>query len=221
MESNSCGDLSNAARWSSAIGARAYNFFDANFRDSLENFKTTAQGMIDPHRYPLLDDGMTLENSFVSTDWESEFQNALDRGAISQADTLEELAQKLGLDADRVVAAVDHWNNEICAQGVDTDLPVPYRKEWLIPINTPPYYGAANGGQISKTMCGLRINPKMQVITPDGNPVPGLYAGWYTAGGIAGENNYGGQYGNPTICAGVAISGVGGYMAMNGILELE
>jgi len=221
MESFSIGDLTNAARWSSSIGHRAFNIFDANFRDSLEIFNTTAQNPdFDAHRYPVNPE-KTVENSFVSTDWESEFAAAVARGAISKADTIEELAGMLGLNVDRVVKAVNHWNNDICAKGEDTELPVPYKKEWLIPINTPPYYGAANGGQISKTMCGLRINPKMQVITPEGDVIPGLYAGWYTAGGIGGENNYGGQFGNPTLHGGVAISGVGGYMAINGILELE
>jgi predicted oxidoreductase len=61
----------------------------------------------------------------------------------------------------------------------------------------------------------------MQVINDEGDPIPGLYAGWYTAGGIGGENNYGGQFGNPTLHGGVAISGVGGYMAIKAILKEE
>lgn len=221
MESRSVGDLTNAARWSASLGHRSYNILDSNFKTSLENFKTTADAPLDPHRHPLTDDGMTVPNSFVSTDWESEWDAAIQRGAISKADTIEELAGMLGLDADKVVKAVDHWNNDICAKGEDTELPVPYKPDWLIPITTPPYYGFALGGQISKTMCGLRINENMQVLTPEGDAIPGLYAGWYTAGGIGGENNYGGQFGNPTIHAGVAISGVGGYMAINAILAQE
>jgi hypothetical protein len=221
MESISVGDLTNAARWSSSIGHRSYNILDSNFRDSLDIFGPTADGDLDPHRYPLTDNGKTVENSFVSTDWESEWEAAIQRGAISKADTIEELAGMLGLNVDKVVKAVDHWNNEICVQGEDTELPVPYKPEWLIPVTTPPYYGFALGGQISKTMCGLRINENMQVITPEGDIIPGLYAGWYTAGGIGGENNYGGQFGNPTLHGGVAISGVGGYMAINAILAQE
>jgi hypothetical protein len=225
MESWSIGDLTNAARWSSSVGHRAYNIFDSNFRDSLEVFvRTASSDLFDPHRYPLAEDtpfGKTIEQSFVSTDWEAAFQDAIDRGAISKADTIEELAEMLGLNVNKVVAAVDHWNNDICATGKDTDLPVPYKPEWLIPVENPPYYGAALGGQISKTMTGLRVNPKMQVINDEGDPIPGLYAGWYTAGGIGGENNYGGQFGNPTLHGGVAISGVGGYMAIHGILENE
>lgn len=215
------GDLTNANIWSAAIGHRAYNIFDANFKETLEIFKETAQSAEDLHRYPLTEADNALPNSLASTDWEKEFEEAVERGAVSKADTLEELAEMMGLNPDKVVAAVDHWNNEICAKGEDTDLSMPYKKAWLIPVDTPPYYGIAVGGQVSKVMAGLRVNPKMQVINEEGDPIPGLYAGWYTAGGICGENNYGGEFGNPTLHGGVAISGVGGYMAIHGILETE
>jgi hypothetical protein len=222
METWSIGDLTNGTRWSSAVGHCAYNIFDSHYKDSLEIFLQTASSPYsDPHRRPLTDDGRTIENSFVSTDWESEFEAAVERGAVSKADTIEEIAEMLGLNVDMVVKAVDHWNNEICAQGEDTDLPVPYKPEWLIPVTNPPYYGVAVGGQTSKTMTGLRVNSKMQVIDSEGDAIPGLYAGWFTAGGIAGDNNYGGQFGNPSLHGAVALSGVGGYMASNAILEQE
>lgn len=219
IESYSMGDLASAASWLSSFGHRAYVIFDSNYKSSLEKHEKTVW-VLDESRVVLKPDGKTMPNIWVSTDWEGEFLQAVERGAIQKADTLEELAKKLGLDPKKVVAAVDHWN-ELCKQGKDTDLAVPYLPQWLIPLGKPPYYGAAEGGVISKTMAGLRVNNKMQVMKPDGNCIPGLYAGWYTAGGIGGENNFGGQFGNPTLHGGVAISGVGGYMAIKAVLETE
>jgi hypothetical protein len=213
------GDLTNGTSWGASLDHRSYGFFDSNFREYMDKMQPTYAGF-DPHRYPV-DPEHTREQSFFNTDWEVEFQEAVTRGAISKADTIEEVAKMLGLNPDKTVAAIDHWNNDICAVGKDTDLLVPYRKEWLNPIDTPPYYGFAIGFRVIKTLCGLRVNPKMQVLKNDGTVIPGLYAGWHTAGGISGESTYGCQGTNGSVLGGVAISGVGGYLAANTILKEE
>ncbi len=92
----------------------------------------------------------------------------------------------LGLDPQKVVDAVDNWN-ALCDRGVDDEMAVAYLPEWLIKLGTPPFYGAAQGGVIGKTLAGLRVNADLNVITPEGVPIPGLYAGATTAGGFAGE----------------------------------
>ena len=58
----------------------------------------------------------------MSDDWRQEVLDAIDRGAIKKADTLEELAEKVGLDPDRFVAAVKRWN-EVCETGRIPTLP--------------------------------------------------------------------------------------------------
>jgi len=219
MKTFSMGDLTNAASWMSTIGHRTYAILDSNFKKSLDVFEERTMGL-DQSRVPLKPNGLTKDNPYCTTDWEGDFQQAVDRGAIQKADTIEELAVLMGLEPDVVVGAVDRWN-ELCATGEDTELPIPYFPEWLIPLENPPYYGIPNGGSICKTTCGLRVNPKMQVLQPNGEPVQGLYAGYYTAGGISGENSFGGQAFGPTIYGGVAISGVGGWMAIQGLLESE
>ena len=88
-------------------------------------------------RVPIEKDGTLIENNLVSDDWRQEVLDAIDRGAIKKADTLEELAEKVGLDPDRFVAAVKRWN-EVCETGEDTDLAVPYNSEWLVPLKKPP-----------------------------------------------------------------------------------
>ena len=67
----------------------------------------------------------------------------------------------------------------------------------------------------SKT--GLRVNPHMQVISTSGEAIPGLYAGWHTAGGSAGDGNAAGK---PLtgMYADLGLAFVGGYMVAGGIM---
>ena len=62
-------------------------------------------------------------------------------------------------------------------------------------------------------MTGLRVNGRLEVLDTNADPIPGLYAGFYTAGGICGECCYAGQFGNPSFAGGVAMSGIGGFLA--------
>lgn len=212
------GDLTNDTAWGSSVGHCAYGFFDSNFREYMDRMKPT-YATFDPHRYPADPDHTREEGKLLfDLDWESSFQQAIERGAISKADTIEELAESLGLDPEKLKAAIDHWN-EVVACGKDTELLVPYRDEYLNPILEPPFYGFAQGFRVCKTLCGLRVNPNMQVLKEDLSPVPGLYAGWHTAGGISGESTYGCQGTNGSVLGGCAISGTGGFMAARAILN--
>jgi succinate dehydrogenase/fumarate reductase flavoprotein subunit len=218
------GDLSTAASWMSTVGHRAYCIFDADYEAHLEVFKRSTYKGGDFSRTPLTVGYNIAEGidptPFASLDWQSEFYKAIESGSVKKADTLEDLAAQLKIEPDRLAIAVERWN-DICEQGKDTDLPIPYLPEWLIPIKNSPYYGIAEGGHISKTLAGLRVNTKMQVIDRDANVIPGLYAGWTTAGGLAGESSYGGQLGNCTPFGSVGASGVGGFMAIRGLLASE
>ena len=99
----------------------------------------------------------------------------------------------------------------MCEKGVDEELG--YKPEWLIPLIQPPFHGARIGGQINSTCCGLRVNPKMQVIGTDAHVIKGLYANFHTAGGITGTCCIsGGQFGGDLI-GNVGISYTSGYMA--------
>lgn len=144
-------------------------------------------------------------------DWRNAFQMMVDAGAVKECDTIEELEEALGLREDVLVQAVKDWN-AACEAGEDTVPTYKYDPSWLIPISEPPYYGAKLGGNLFATKCGLRINPKMQVIDTEGAVIPGLYAGWHTAGGSNGENNLAGKPFNG-LYGDVGLSFLGGYMA--------
>ncbi len=149
-------------------------------------------------------------------DWRNAFQMMVDAGAVKECDTIEELEEALGLREDVLVQAVKDWN-AACEAGEDTVPTYKYDPSWLIPISEPPYYGAKLGGNLFATKCGLRINPKMQVIDTEGAVIPGLYAGWHTAGGSNGENNLAGKPFNG-LYGDVGLSFLGGYMAAGSII---
>lgn len=69
------------------------------------------------------------------------------------------------------------------------------------------------GGQIGKTLCGLRVNSELQVCDEAGKAIPGLYANMMTAGGACGESSYCGNMVNTSVLGGVVASFATGYLA--------
>ena len=115
-------------------------------------------------------------------------QDAIDADVLKKRDSLEELERDLGLAEGVLTQAVADWN-ATCESGHD-DFMYPMPDEWLHPIVKPPFYGCRIGGNLYGTKAGLLINDQMQVIGCDGRVIPGLYAGWHTAGGACGDGRY-------------------------------
>lgn len=93
-------------------------------------------------------------------------------GFISKADTIEALAEDLGLDPATVKAELDAYN-EGCKTGVDA-LGKP--AEFLEAMEEGPYYAIHAGMHCYGTCAGLDINESFQVLQADGETViGGLY----------------------------------------------
>lgn len=90
-----------------------------------------------------------------------------------KADTIAELAEKQGLDAATLEATVARYN-ELCDKGEDDD----YDKEaeFMIPVKTGPFYIMRQDMAFWTSIGGIDTNCKMEVITPKGEPIPGLYS---------------------------------------------
>ena len=102
------------------------------------------------------------------------------KGYIQKADTLEELAGKLGLPADALIATVER-NNENYDNQVDPDFgKEPFR---LSPVRNPPFYGIRNTGMLLCTMDGININTQGQALSADGSVIEGLYVTGNDSGG--------------------------------------
>ena len=102
--------------------------------------------------------------------------------ATFKADTLDELAKKLGItDAAAFKKAVERYN-ELVAKGSDEDFGK--QAKWLTPIDTPPFYGIHRHVRVSAIVSGVNVDKHMQVLK-DGTeePIPGLFA----IGNVAGN----------------------------------
>ena len=112
-----------------------------------------------------------------------------DQIATFKADTLEELAEKLGItDTAAFVESVKRYN-ECVAAGKDLD----FGKEakWLTAIDTPPFYGIHRHVRVSAVVSGVNVGPNMEVLAVEtGEPIPGLFAVGNTAGNFYGGVDY-------------------------------
>ena len=100
------------------------------------------------------------------------------------ADTISELADKLGMDATVLQATVDRYN-ELCEKVVDED----YNKaaDYLYACDEGPFYAFHQTLMMAFTVGGLKIDVDNRVIGRDGEPIAGLYASGCDAGGLYGE----------------------------------
>ena len=123
-----------------------------------------------------------------------DFNQCIEIGAVKRGDTIEGLAETFQLPAEELRKTLESYNKAAEGKGED---PMG-RQNFQGPLR-PPYYGVRVTGALFHTQGGLKINKKAQVLKPDCNPIPNLYAG----GGVA---------------VGVSGSGVKGYSSANGLL---
>jgi hypothetical protein len=106
----------------------------------------------------------------IVADWE----DGVKAGKIFKAETIEELAEKLGLPSTALTSTVVRYNRS-CKNGMDEDFFK--RADLLIPVKKGPFYGEQSSKPNLLIVCGgLRTNLKMQVLDTSDNVIPGLYA---------------------------------------------
>lgn len=103
---------------------------------------------------------------------------------VFAADTIEELAEKMGVPADALKATVDRYN-ELCELGEDVDFGK--AGKYLKPISTPPFYAGRLYTNLLTTNGGILINAKAEVLDEEHKPIPGLYLCGADADGFCGE----------------------------------
>lgn len=114
----------------------------------------------------------------------------IETGDAFKADTIEELAQKMGVPVDAFVETVKKYNAFVDARN-DADFG---RKEHnLKKIEKAPFYSCLAGMSVHHTMGGLDINTRAQVLDRHGKVIPALYAAGEITGGIHGANRVGGN----------------------------
>ena len=108
---------------------------------------------------------------------------------LHRADTVEELAERLGVPPGNLKETVERFN-KFAKEGLDPDFhrgESGYDKRWgfwpnrkpnpaLGPLEKQPFYAMQIYVGTVGNLGGLVTNPNAQVINAEGNPIPGLYA---------------------------------------------
>ena len=110
-------------------------------------------------------------------------------GRIYKADTLAELAKKIGVPPKNLEETVAEYNKQVEAKND----PKFGRKLFDKKIEKGPFYATPRAPSIHHTMGGLLIDTHARVLNKQGKVIKGLYAAGEVTGGIHGSNRLGGN----------------------------
>lgn len=159
-------------------GGTYVSVWDSNFGEDVQRFHTLGCSAMTRNMVQMFkgEDG--------SYDLDKFFEKELEDGRLQKADTLDELADKLGFTGqakENFLAECDRYNELFDAQEDPDFGKEAYR---LSELRTPPFYGATLGGTLLTTIDGVRINKDCQAIDTEGNPIEGLYAAGDCSGSV-------------------------------------
>lgn len=167
-------------------GHTAVQIWDNSWMEDAQQFNVYGA-----HRYFPYDNGIKPLFS-IDTVLEA-MQKQIASGLIVKADTVEELAKKIGVPADNLSATIKRYN-QLAAAGEDSDFGKPaYR---MTAIDQAPYYAARFAEQGSHTMDGLVVDADLHVLNENRDIIPGLYAAGDNAGSHLGVTYMGNAAGN-------------------------
>jgi len=154
-------------------GGIAWSLFDGKFRENIAKM----MGGADSPKF----------KQTVPDDVDDIIEREISEGTIIRADSLDELAGKLGItDVDALTATVKRYN-ELCAGGKDVD----FLKDevWMTSsIESAPFYASTVPAIPLTCQFGLNCNDQMQVCDADDYPIEGLYAGGNTCGNFFADD---------------------------------
>lgn len=131
--------------------------------------------------YLFFDDG--LRESLKATE---EYFNM---GLVTEADSVEELAEKLSIDKENMVNSIKKYNDAVATKK-DSEF---NREDLPRQLNNGKVYAIPVTPAVHHTMGGIKINTNAEVINKDGNVIPGLFAAGEVTGGVHGGNRLGGN----------------------------
>jgi tricarballylate dehydrogenase len=120
---------------------------------------------------------------------------------VHQADSIDELASAMGVDAAALTSTIDAFNASIdrdvtldptVKDGRRADVQPP-KSNWAAPIETGPFYAYPVTCGITFTFGGVKGDLDGRVLTEEGEPIPGLFACGEMLGGLFSGNYPGGS----------------------------
>ncbi|MBQ7785237.1 MAG: FAD-binding protein, partial [Clostridia bacterium] len=145
--------------------------------------------------------------------WTSDNLAEIEKGWIIKADTIEELAAKIGRDPEQLKATIEKWNAD-CAAGVDSEFG--RNPEKMAPIDTAPYYAVSITPTLVGTTGGAKRDTAGRVLDWNDQPIAGLYE--------AGElgSYFSNLYQNGTFLSEAMLSGrAAAQTAFGGVSEIK
>lgn len=118
---------------------------------------------------------------------------------FTQADTLEELANRTGIAAQQLCKTIDRYN-----AGQITGQDWLGRQHMPLPVSQGPFYAIRVQSSQIISFAGLGVDNQLRVIRPDRKPIPNLYAAGEVLGGgqLMGQNYFGGMMVTPALTFG-------------------
>jgi tricarballylate dehydrogenase len=113
------------------------------------------------------------------------FPSAYATAAVVEADSIRELATKIGMDPDALQATVDEFNASIDSSvpfdptiedGRGTKGLSPVKTNWARPLTEAPFMAYGVTGGITFSFGGVKVNRSSQVLNTTGDPIAGLFA---------------------------------------------
>lgn len=122
---------------------------------------------------------------------------------IEKGETIEELAESLGIEPDGLRSTIEEYNEHASAgdDPIYNSGQTPYSNKKgdqeaehpnLAPLDEPPYYGLEINPGVIGTKGGLVTTVEAEVVDYDDDPIPGLYAASNSAAHIMGIGYAGG-----------------------------
>lgn len=191
-----------------------------------ERFTDEAPGTVDAHYEPVTRQIFAQRNGMAYTILDAKHQRIpnyrlgirTDKPPI-EAQTLGELAAKIGVPADKLQATVSAYNaacsgadwRPLELDGVGTSGLTPPKSNWARPLDEAPFHAYPVISANVFTFGGLKIDESARVVNGDGDPIPGLYA----AGEIVGLY-YGNYTGATSVLKGMVFGRIAGAHAAAG-----
>ena len=179
-----CYDSSYIGNVTAAQGDHYYVLVDQRFVDTLSQTGAVGLGVTKSGA------GFGGNPPAYNETWptlKEELEAGLVNGVTVKANTLEELAEKAGINAKNLADTVKTYN-AACAAGVD-DM---YGKEsmFMVPVKEGPYYLIMGRTTELCSLGGLKITTDMEVVDESNQVIPGLYSAGVDCSGSMYNNAY-------------------------------
>jgi succinate dehydrogenase/fumarate reductase flavoprotein subunit len=118
-------------------------------------------------------DQATLEAGPIFKTFSEDNSAEIEKGLIVKADSIAELAEKIGYDPAVLTATVEEYNKAVKS---GNDLLFNRPADTMEPIERGPYYAIELVPSMVNTQGGPKRNTNCEVLNPQGAPIPQLYS---------------------------------------------